>query len=109
MIEIKKGVFKVEENDDVLIVKLSKEFFEKESIMQAIYDYSHNFFIEMKPFDEHSVAVSFTKKDEIFDKDLIYSFSNKVVDYQLKRFLEKDYGRIRDVIVDYAYSPVKKN
>lgn len=110
MVEIKKGIFQDSLDEEKLIVKLSKKFFQKESIMEAIHEYSGQFFTEMKPLEDDFVGVSFFKKDDKpFDKGLIYNFSNRVIDYQIRRNLEKDYGSIRDVIIDYAYSPLKKN
>lgn len=108
MVEIRKGIYKDESSgEDKFIVNLEKVFFEKESIMSAIYDYSSSFFTSMNSFDD-KVSVFFTPKNEIYDLDLIENFSNKVVEYQIKRDLEKEYSHIRDTIVEYAYSPLKK-
>ena len=109
MIEVKKGIFQDSLDEERLVVKLSKKFFQKEPIMEAIHEYSGQFFTEMKPLENGFVGVSFSKKNNIpFDKELIYNFSNRVIDYQLRKDLERDYGSIRDAIVDYAYSPLKK-
>lgn len=71
MIEIKKGIFQDSLNQETLIVKLSKKFFEKEPIIEAIHEYSGQFFIEMKPLEDDFVGVSFSKKgDKLFDKEL---------------------------------------
>ena len=110
MQEIRKGIFKADDSDSTLIVKLSKEFFEKEPIMEAIHEYSKDFTVTMEPTAEGYVAVSFTKKDNSsVNEEMIYNFSNRVIDYQIRKDLEKESGKIRDIIVEYAYSPVKKN
>ena len=109
MIEIRQGIYKISENDTTLIVKLSKEFFEKEPIMEAIHEYSNSFNVNMQPLTDGFVGVSFSPKKNIeFDNNLVYEFSNKVIDYQIRRDLNKENGRIRDIIVEYAYSPIKK-
>jgi len=106
--EIRKGIFKTD--DDVLIVKLSKEFFEKEPIMEAIHEYSNDFSITMEPTSEGFVAVTFIKKNTSnTDDEMVYNFSNRVIDYQIRKNLDKESGKIRDIIVEYAYSPLKKN
>lgn len=111
-IEVRKGIFQNKiEDSNLYTLNLAKEYFEKEPIMQAIHEYSDKFFVTMKPLDSKFVSVTFTVKDReenTIDIDLIENFSNRVIDYQIRNDLEKKYGHIRDVIVDYAYSPVKK-
>jgi His-Xaa-Ser system radical SAM maturase HxsB/His-Xaa-Ser system protein HxsD len=107
MIEIKPGIFQYENKN--LSIKLSKEFFEKESILKTIHEYSKWFTINMKPIKDNMVLISFNEKKDIpYNSDLIDEFSNKVVDYQIQRDLDKESGQIRDIIVDYAYSAIKK-
>jgi His-Xaa-Ser system protein HxsD len=108
--EIRKGIFKTDDSSDALIVKLSKEFFEKEPIMEAIHEYSKNFSVTMEPVPEGFVAVTFIKKDgSDTNEEIVYDFSNRVIDYQIRKNLDKESGKIRDIIVEYAYSPIKKN
>jgi His-Xaa-Ser system protein HxsD len=108
--EIRKGIFRADNSDDTLTVKLSKEFFEKEPIMEAIHEYSKDFSVTMEPAPEGFVAVTFIKKNGSNANDeMIYNFSNRVIDYQIRKNLDKESGKIRDIIVGYAYSPLKKN
>lgn len=110
--EIRKGIFQnTIENVSLYTLNLSKEYFEKEPIMQAIHEYSNEFFVSMKPLDDKFVSITFKEKnknDDTSNLDLIENFSNRVIDYQIRNDLEKKYGHIRDTIVNYAYSPVKK-
>ena len=107
MFEIKPGVFK--DHNEKLSIKLSKEFFEKETILKAIHEYTKWFYINMKPIENNFVLISFGKKENIsYNAEIIYDFSNKVIDYQIQRDLDKESGYIRDVITDYAYSSIKK-
>jgi len=109
LIEIKKGIFQDSEIENKLAIELSKEFFEPEPILEAIHEYTNKFFVDMQPKTENSVSVIFTQKDEQpFDKELVYNFANRVVDYQVRRNLEQEYKSIQNTIVEYAYSPVKK-
>lgn len=109
MIEVKKGIYREDTDGAVLTVKLSKEFFEKEPIMQAIHEYTNDYTVSMHPLPENFVGVSFSKKDNIeFNEELVNLFSNRVIDYQIRRDILKDSGHIRDIIVEYAYSPIKK-
>lgn len=110
MIEVKKGIYREDTDGAVLTVKLSKEFFEKEPIMQAIHEYTNDYTVSMHPLPENFVGVSFSKKDNIeFNEELVNLFSNRVIDYQIRRDILKDSGHIRDIIVEYAYSPIKKS
>jgi len=108
--EIEKGIYQSDIGDTrKFIVNLKKEFFEKEPIMKAIHEYSNEFFTSMDSVQEGLVSIIFTPKDSNnYDLNLIKNFSNRVIDYQIRNDLEKEYGHIRDTIVDYAYSPVKK-
>lgn len=63
----------------------------------------------MNSIEENLVSIIFTLKDcNNYDLNLIKNFSNRVIDYQIRKDLEKEFGHIRDTIVDYAYSPLKK-
>jgi len=111
MKEVAKGIYQEDTKLNSFLIVLSKEYYEKEPVMQAIHEYSNDFTITMKPKGEREISIFFTpKNDNQSDNhlDLIKNFSNKVIDFQIRKDLEKDYGHIRDVIVDYAYSPKKK-
>jgi len=99
--------------NDKIVALLSKEHFEKEPILEAIYEYANLYYINMQPYENKFVKVVFEAKqkaDLLNDQNdkFIKNFINKVIDYQLKKDLEKKYGHIRDIIIEYAYSPVKK-
>lgn len=92
-------------------IKLPKEFYEKESIMQALHEYSNKFRSTMEPIEERHVLVLLIPKEEQENENLDLTakdFINVVMDFQIKRDLEREYSHIRDRIVDYAYSAVKK-
>jgi len=109
MIEIAKGIYKEQEDSDVLVVRISKEYFEKEAIMHAIHEYSHIYDTSMLPIGEKFVGVWFKPKDSSnTDEKMVHNFSNRVVDYQIRRDLDRESGHIRDRIVEYAYGPVSK-
>lgn len=110
MIEICKGIFHDNTNldEEKFIVNLDKEFFEKEPIMQAIHEYTNEFHTSMNSVEKKLVSIIFTPKNETYDLELIKNFSNRVIDYQIRKDLEKEYAHISNTIVDYAYSAVKK-
>jgi His-Xaa-Ser system protein HxsD len=112
MTEIRKGIYKLEENDDSLFVKLDKEYFEKEPIMATLHEYSNLYFTRMDTTEDNkSVLISFTLKDkekQKIDLELISNFSNRVIDHQIRKDLDRESGYIRDIITEYAYSSVKK-
>ena len=108
MTEVRKGIFRVKDESDSLVVRLSKEFFEKEAIMSAIHEYTDEYDTSMYPLDDGYVGVSFKAKEKVNSSDRVYAFTNRVVDHQIRRDLDRESGHIRDMIVDYAYSPIKK-
>lgn len=109
MVEIAKGVFKDTEAENKYFVKLSKEFFEREPIQKALYEYTDLYFVNMQPAEEGFVGITFIPKvDGFIDESLIKNFSNRVIDYQIRKDIDKESSHLKDIITECAYSTVKK-
>lgn len=109
MIEIAKGVFKNTDESGKYHVILSKEFFEREPIQKALYEYTDLYFVNMQPAEEGFVGITFTpKKDGFSDESLIKNFSNRVIDYQIRKDIDEESSHLKNIITEYAYSTVKK-
>lgn len=83
-----KGVICDTQND---IVKFDREFFEKEPILEALNEFSNNYFIKMQG-DENAniVNIAFVKKDKNSqDCQNLQDFIKKVISYQVKQNLDK--------------------
>jgi His-Xaa-Ser system protein HxsD len=109
MMKNAKGILKLKDGEEKRVFRLSKEFFEKEAILAAIHAYGDKFSTNMFPLDDGYVGVSFKPKDEHINIDSeLADFTNKIIDQQIRRDLNRESGHIRDTIVEYAYSAVKK-
>jgi len=95
-----------------LLLKLSKQFYEKPAVMAAAYKFTHRCIILIEPIEEGYVGVWFqAKNNEGLDMipDLINDFCNEVLDQQVRLDLEHRYGNLRDMIVKHAFLPIESS
>jgi len=104
---MKKPVIEIEEGN--FLVKLRKQFYEREPIFAAAYKFTDLCSILIEPIDDYSVGVYFKPfKDSNIDLNKIAeTFCNEVLDQQVRLDLEKRYGNIRDLIVKQAFAPIQ--
>jgi His-Xaa-Ser system protein HxsD len=78
-----------------------------EAIHAATYKFTCNYHILVTPNTDNSVTVIFEAKDkpENISEDL-KDFANSLIDYQVRLQLDKSNGKIRDLIVAHAFSPL---
>jgi His-Xaa-Ser system protein HxsD len=104
-----KGVF-TQLKDGKILVTLSKDIYEKDAVMAAAYKFMDNHAILIEPVSETEVGVIIEAKDKNQIENLEQAakrFCNEVLDQQIRLDLEKRYGRIREMIVQHAFSPIK--
>jgi His-Xaa-Ser system protein HxsD len=93
-----------------LLVTLSKEIYEEDAVKAAAYKFTENYAVLIEPVSETEVGVIIEaqKADGAEDLDRVAKrFCNEVLDQQIRLDLEQRYGRIREIIVQQAFSPVK--
>ncbi len=98
--------------NDGYLVCLHRSFYSQTAIFAAAYKFTGKNIVKIFPMDERSIGVLFKPKNgrtltEVENDAQI--FVNEVLDQQIRLNLEREFGHIRDVIVEYAFSPVKKN
>lgn len=94
--------------DGRMKIDLEKSLFEKQAVFAAVYKYKNQCSIQIEPTDEQHVGVFFGS-DEIGSnelKNIIIRFQDEVLDQQHRRNLNKEFGRLREIIVEQAFSPV---
>jgi His-Xaa-Ser system protein HxsD len=93
------------------LVNLDKSFFSKRAVLSAAYKFTGRNIIEIFPLEEGAVGILFKPKNGNFledvEKDAVL-FLNEVLDQQVRVNLEQDFGHVREIIVEHAFSPVKK-
>lgn len=102
-----KGIRKLPGNEGAVV--LSKEFFEREPVFAAAAKFTNIFFVMIQPYGEDCFEVSFKPKVEnVQDPDAIEKFCNELIEQQVRHDLQKQFGRLRDMIVSHAFSPIEK-
>ena len=95
--------------DGKLLLKLSKQFYEKSAVTNAAYKFTDKCIILIKPLEEGYVGVWFKARDGQDSEtihNLLDDFCNEVLDQQVRLDLEKRYGSLRDSIVKHAFQPL---
>ena len=78
-----------------------------EAIHAATYPFTDSYHILITPSADNSVTVIFEAKNETRDiSEDLKDFANALIDHQVRYQLDKRNGKIRDLIVAHAFSPV---
>lgn len=108
----KKGIDILEANDSSAHILLSKELYEKEAVFAALYLFEDKCVMVMTPEGATQFRVAFSLKDQAkvtanMLNSLIGQFCNELIDQQVRRDLERQFGDMRSLIVEHAFSPIK--
>ena len=91
---------------------IDSSLYDLEAINAASYPFTNNYHIIATRKDETSVTVIFELKNKASQRDIpedIKEFVNTVIDHQVRLQLDRANGRIRDLIVAHAFSPLDLN
>lgn len=103
-----KGIIK-EIDSNIFLLRLSKEFYEKDAVMRAAYKFTHKCIVLIEPMEEGFVGVFFKPKTGQSIKDipeLLEDYCNEVLDQQVRLDLERKFGNLRDIIYTHAFLPI---
>jgi His-Xaa-Ser system protein HxsD len=88
---------------------IDSSLYDMEAINAACYAFTNNYHIIVTRKDDKSVTVIFELKDKISQRNIpedIKDFINTVIDHQVRLQLDRVNGKIRDLIVKHAFSPI---
>ncbi len=98
-------------DDEGYLVRLNKGFYEQAAVFSAAYKFMGGNIIKIFPVEDTMVGIHFKPKEcgsiEKTKQD-VNSFLNEAIDQQVRLYLEREFGHMRDVIVEHAFSQVKK-
>lgn len=95
-------------NKSTAIVVLAKSLYSVEAIHASAYKFSGDFFVYLSDKGD-SYEIFIEKKDGgIIEDQSIKSICNDFIDQQIRVETEKQFGYIRDLIVEEAFKPVNK-
>lgn len=92
-------------------LKVDLQLYAKETITAAAYKFSAKYHImqEIDKNDPNIVNVTFeSKSGSNLGEDNVKEFCTELLDQQLRYNTEKQFGHIRDLIVEEAFKPVNK-
>lgn len=92
-------------------IAINTALYSKEAVIAAEYNYSADYYIEMSEDAEcpSTIIVRFEKKDgSEVPETLKQEFLNNLIDQQLRVDMNRQFGHIRDLIVEEAFKPVNK-
>lgn len=88
-------------------VDIDLALYDKEAITATCYKYTDRFYISQKTIANSIVRVSFeSHREEAIKETIIKDFLNELIDQQVRCNVNKQFGYIRDLIVEQAFKPV---
>ena len=89
--------------------RFTREFYGKEAVLNASYKMTDKYSAMIKSVGDHEILVTLEPKtqqsrDEI--ESAASDFCNELLDQQLRLDLEKRFGKIWELIVEHAFSPL---
>lgn len=90
------------------IVSLSKSLYSKDALQATAYKYSGDYFVLLSDNDETYDVLFENKKNNAVDDVVIKEICNDFIDQQIRIDTEKQFGYIRNLIVEEAFKPVNK-
>jgi His-Xaa-Ser system protein HxsD len=106
--ETVSGLISVIDSDHANII-IDTSLYELEAINAASYAFTSNYHILVTHKSGTSVTVIFELKNKASRRDVpedIKEFINTVIDHQVRLQLDRANGKIRDLIVAHAFSPL---
>ncbi len=88
-------------------ITVNTSVYSLEAIHAATYKYSGSYHILITPSTDATVIIIFEAKDRAMDiSEDMKDFANSLIDHQVRLQLDKSNGKIRDLIVAHAFSPL---
>lgn len=95
-------------NDDSKVI-LSKELFEREAVFATAVKFTDQYYVGIQPHGEDSFEVSIRAKEgNKGSPDVLKIFCNELIEQQVRHDLQNRFGKLREMIVAQAFSPIEK-
>ncbi|MBR5467453.1 MAG: His-Xaa-Ser system protein HxsD [Bacteroidaceae bacterium] len=91
-----------------LKISFDLKLYSKEAITATCYKYTGKYYIH-ESCEENTVSILFESKDKSdISQTVVKEFCNNLIDQEIRHNINKDFGYIRDLIVEEAFKPVNK-
>jgi len=90
-------------------VRLMKEIYDKEAVLNAAYKMTDKYSVLIKSVGVHEMSVIIEPKGQQSIEELesaVSDFCNEVLDQQVRLNLERRFWKIRELIIEHAFSPL---
>lgn len=105
---MKSTLFQVLDDGSRGVIHANKEFFERECVLTIAGKYSKNYFVQIQPHQEFEVEITIIAKNgSNITEPFLMEFMNNLIDQQIRIDLQKEFGSLRDKIIDYAFQSVE--
>jgi len=97
------------EKNNLIIVRFSKQLYENIAILTSAYKLTNRCDVQVNADNQNEYEVTFKPiyDSSIHDLQLIVDeFSRDIIDQQLRLDLDRQFGKIKELIVEHAFKPV---
>lgn len=100
----------VEVGNGGLLVAVDLRIYSVEAVTETSYKYTGKFYVHQQTADENTLNVILEAKNDsvLVTPEVAKQFCNDLIDQQVRVLVNKDFGHIRDLIVEEAFKPVNK-
>lgn len=91
-------------------VSVDLNIYSVDAVTTTSYKYTDKFYIHQQTADDKMMNVIFEAKDSNapVSAEIAKRFCNDLIDQQVRILVNRDFGHIRDLIVEEAFKPVNK-
>lgn len=89
-------------------VTLAKSLYSAEAIHASAYKFSGEYFLHLSEQGDNFIIIFESKNNKAIDELMIKNICNDFIDQQIRIETERQFGHIRDLIVEEAFKPVSK-
>ena len=91
-------------------VSVDLNIYSVDAVTATSYKYTDMFYVHQQTADEKTLNVILESKDDknVVSKETVKQFCNDLIDQQVRTIVNRDFGHIRDLIVEEAFKPVNK-
>ena len=91
-------------------VSVDLNIYSVDAVTATSYKYTDKFFVHQQTADEKKLNVILESKDDnaLVSAEIVKQFCNDLIDQQVRVLVNRDFGHIRDLIVEEAFKPVTK-
>lgn len=106
---IGKPVFEIDEDHRKITIKLFKEYYHRDAVLKTAHQFVETCGAVVAPAGDYHVEVTLHLKNDMKDSllDIAHDFSNQVLDQQIREDLNRQNGKLREIIYQHAFNPIK--